>query len=436
MAEIYPFRGVRYNQSIVKDLSSVICPPYDIITPQLEQELYRQNQYNFIRIEHNQRLPQDSTLDNKYTRSAAILEEWLKQGVLITDEVPAIYVHDHYFIYQGKEYRRRGLITRVRLEEWHKNIIRPHEGTLAEPKSDRISLLWALRANTSPVLALFEDQKQSLSSLLTAQELGKPVISINSSSEERHNVWAITEPRVISGIYALFAEKPLYIADGHHRYESALIYQREQHTLSSTASGDEAFNFVMMTLVDFADPGLVILPPYRLLRGLSPPKIANLMTKLQSLFDVEELPIDMPGVWQLVDDLLLKANQTRLVLCGLVAEKLLVLTLRDSNTAKKMMPYFHSELYKELDVSIVDHVILEELLGLSGSEDEAKISYNYDIKDTVNRVLAQEYQLAFILRPIKAEVIKAVADAGDRMPRKSTYFYPKLPSGLILNRLV
>jgi uncharacterized protein (DUF1015 family) len=436
MAEIYPFRGVRYNQSMVKDLSAVICPPYDIITPQLEQELYRQNQYNFIRIEHNQRLPQDSTLDNKYTRSAAILEEWLKQGVLITDEVPAIYVHDHHFIYQGKEYRRRGLITRVRLEEWHKNIIRPHEGTLAEPKSDRISLLWALRANTSPVLALFEDQKQSLSSLLTAQELGKPVISINSSSEERHNVWAITEPRVISGIYALFAEKPLYIADGHHRYESALIYQREQHTLSSTASGDEAFNFVMMTLVDFADPGLVILPPYRLLRGLSPPKIANLMTKLQSLFDVEELPIDMPGVWQLVDDLLLKANQTRLVLCGLVAEKLLVLTLRDSNTAKKMMPYFHSELYKELDVSIVDHVILEELLGLSGSEDEAKISYNYDIKDTVNRVLAQEYQLAFILRPIKAEVIKAVADAGDRMPRKSTYFYPKLPSGLILNRLV
>jgi uncharacterized protein (DUF1015 family) len=283
---------------------------------------------------------------------------------------------------------------------------------------------------------LFEDQKQSLSSLLTAQGLSKPVISINSSSEERHNVWAITEPRVIREIYALFSEKPLYIADGHHRYESALIYQREQHTLSSTASGDEDFNFVMMTLVDFADPGLVILPPYRLLRGLSPPKIANLMTKLQSLFDVEELPLDMPGVWRLVDDLLLKANQTRLVLCGLAAEKLLVLTLRDSNTAKKMMPYFHSELYKELDVSIVDHVILEELLGLSGSEDEAKISYNYDIKDTVNRVLAQEYQLAFILRPIKAEVIKAVADAGDRMPRKSTYFYPKLPSGLVLNRLV
>jgi uncharacterized protein (DUF1015 family) len=436
MAEIYPFRGIRYNPSIVKDLSSVVCPPYDIITPQLEQELYNRSQYNFIRIEHNQRLPQDSLLDNKYTRSAAILDEWLKQKVLISDETPAIYIHDHYFSYQGKGCRRRGLIARVRLEEWHKNIIRPHEGTLAEPKDDRVSLLWALRANTSSVLALFEDQTRQVSSLFTANGLGKPVISINKSSEERHNVWAITEPRIINRIYDFFAEKPLYIADGHHRYESALIYQREQHTLSSTSSENKAFNFVMMTLVDFADPGLVILPPYRLLRGLSPSKMANLMTKLQSFFDIEELSLNMPGVWQTVDDILLKANKTRLVLYGLVAEKLLVLSLRDSDAAKKMMPYFHSELYKELDVSVVDHVILEELLGLSGSEDEAKISYNYDIKETVSRVLAHEYQLALILRPIKAEVIKAVADVSDRMPRKSTYFYPKLPSGLVLNRLV
>jgi uncharacterized protein (DUF1015 family) len=436
MAEICPFRGVRYNQKIVKDLSAVICPPYDIISPQLEQELYGRSQYNFIRIENNQQLPQDSALDNKYTRSAAILEEWLKKGVLITDEVPAIYLHDHHFIYQGKKYRRRGLIVCVRLEEWHKNIVRPHEGTLAEPKGDRINLLWALKANTSPVLALFEDQTGQVPSLLNAQELGKPIISLDSSAGERHDVWAIIEPQLISSICSFFADKPLYIADGHHRYESALIYQREQRALSPTASENEAFNFVMMTLVDFADPGLIILPPYRLLRGLSPSKIANLMTKLKSFFDVEELPLEMPGVWQLVDELLARANQTRLVLSGLVSEKLLVLTLRDLNMAKKMMPYFHSELYKALDISVVDHVILEELLGLSGSEDEAKISYNYDIKDTISRVQTCEYQLAFILRPIKAEVIKAVADVGDRMPRKSTYFYPKLPSGLILNRLV
>jgi len=191
----------------------------------------------------------------------------------------------------------------------------------------------------------------------------------------------------------------------------------------------------MMTLVDFDDPGLIILPPHRLLRGLPPSKIGSLMNKLQSFFNIKELTLNTPNVWQGVDDFLAEAAQARLVLFGLNGQRLLMLTLRDLDAASQMMPYFHSELYKRLDVSVVDHVILEELLGLS-SEDEVKISYNYDIRDAVSRVLAQEYQLAFILKPVKAETIKAIADAGDRMPRKSTYFYPKLPSGLIFNRLV
>ena len=435
MAEVRPFCGVHYNQSLVSQLSAVICLPYDIITPQMEQELYRRSQYNFVRIEHNQQLPQDSAMDNRYTRSAAILENWLRQGVLVTDEVPAIYVHDHYFIHKGNEYRRRGLTVRVRLEEWHKNIIRPHEGTLAEPKGDRINLLWALQANTSPILAMFEDQEQYVSSLLAISELGRPAISSDSFNGERHTIWVVTEPKVVSKICAVFSEKPLYIADGHHRYESALIYRRERLASSPAVSANEAFNFVMMTLVDFDDPGLIILPPHRLLRGLPPLKIGGLMNKLQSFFNIKELTLNTPNVWQEVDDFLAEAAQVRLVLFGLNGQRLLMLTLRDFDAASQMMPYFHSELYKRLDVSVVDHVILEELLGLS-SEDEVKISYNYDIRGAVSRVLAQEYQLAFILKPVKAETIKAIADAGERMPRKSTYFYPKLPSGLVFNRLV
>ena len=433
MAEVRPFRGVHYNRSIVDDLSEVICPPYDIITPQMEQELYQRSPYNFVRIEHNQQLPQDSATDNRYTRSAAFLEQWLGQGVLVTDSTPAIYLHEHFFSHRGKEYKRRGIICRVRLEEWHKNIIRPHEGTLAEPKGDRISLLWALKANTSPILAMFEDQKQLISSLLGQQDLGKP--GLYSSNDERHNVRAITEPKVVNELCAAFSEKPLYIADGHHRYESALIYQREQLALSSAVSGEEAFNFVMMTLVDFADPGLMILPPHRLLRSLPVSKLSGLMTKLKSFFDTQELPFDMPGVWQRVDELLAEKGKIRLVVFGLTGQSLLVLTLRDFSAASRMMPYFHSELYKRLDVSVIDHVILEELLGLA-SEDEIKISYNYDREDAVNKVASQEYQLAFIINPVRAETIKAIADVGDRMPRKSTYFYPKLPAGLIFNRLV
>ena len=432
MAEIRPFRGVRYNQSLVRDLSTVICPPYDIITPQLQQELYHRSEYNFVRLEHSRELPQDTIGDNKYTRSAATLEQWLKQGVLKIDEVPAIYLYDHYFTRQGKEYKRRGIIVCVRLEEWDKMVVRPHEGTLAEPKSDRLSLLWALQANTSPILALFEDQGQQVSSLLASQERSKPIISLSSGSGERHNVWAITEPEAVNQTCGSLIEQPLYLADGHHRYESALVYQRERQACSSLVSGDEAFNFVLMTLVDFSDPGLIILPPHRLVRGISKSTLNGLLAKLKVFFEINELPLSMPGIWQQVDDLLTsETDQVRLAVFGLAPERLLVLRLRHFAEASRMMPYFHSELYKRLDVSIADHIILEELLGLSQDRERAMLTYSYDKMDAVNRVLDQEYQLAFLLSPVKAETIKAIADAGDRMPRKSTYFYPKAPAGLV-----
>ena len=436
MAEIRAFRGVRYNRSKVRDLSAVICPPYDIITPQIEEELYRRSQYNFIRIERGLQLSQDPTLDNKYIRAATTMEQWLKQGILVTDETAAIYLHDHYFSHQGREFRRRGLTVRVRLEEWHRMIVRPHEDTLAEPKSDRVSLISALNANTSPILALFSDRERQVSSLLVAQESVKPIISIGSSNRERHNIWAITERQDVKLICSLFNEKPLYIADGHHRYESALVYRREQSARFSSVSGDEAFNFVLMTLVDFADPGLIILPPHRLLRGLSPSSLSGLMNKLKSFFDIVEVSLDMPGVEQQIDNLLTASDQIRLGLFGLAGKQILLLKLRDFATASKLMPYFHSELYKRLNVSVTDYIIQEELLGLASSQKEARIAYNYDWQDAVGKVLAGEYQLAFIQSPVRTEVIKAIADAGDRMPEKSTYFYPKLPSGLVFNRLV
>ena len=439
MAEIRPFRGVRYNQQVVSDLTAVICPPYDIVTPQMQQELHHRSQYNFVRLESGRQLPTDTAIVNKYTRSAATLEQWLEQGILKVDEVPAIYVHDHYFTHQGTKYRRRGITCCVRLEEWDKKVVRPHEGTLVEPKGDRLSLLWALQANTSPILALFEDREQQVASLLAQQMPSQPIISLSSAGGEGHYIWAITEPKIINQISSSLAQQPLYIADGHHRYESALTYQRERCACSSPLSGDDAFNFVMMTLVDFSDPGLVILPPHRLIRGLSKSIMSGLMANLESFFEIEELPLTMPDTWQQVDDLLSTKegiNQVRLVVFGLAAECLIVLKLHDFTAASQMMPYFHSERYKRLDVSILDHIILEKFLELSSDREETTLAYCYDRLDAVNKVLDQEYQLAFLLSPVKAGVIKAIADAGDRMPRKSTYFYPKLPAGLVFHRLV
>ena len=436
MAELSPFCAVRYNQSLVKDLSGVICPPYDIIDPQLQQELYLRSQYNFVRLEYGRELPQDTAIDNKNTRSAVTLEQWLKEGILMVDKVPAIYLHDHYFTYQGREYRRRSMVVCVRLEEWDKMVIRPHEGTLSEPKGDRLSLLWACQANTSQVLALFEDQGQQVSSLLTAQERSEPIISLSSANGESHCVWAITESGVANQICSILYNQPLYITDGHHRYESALMYQRERRACSPSVSDSAAYNYVLMELVDFSDPGLMILPPHRLVRGVSKSTLDGLMAGLRSFFEIEELPLTASDVWRQVDDLLTgETNEVRLALFGLEAEHLFVLRLRDLVKTSQMMPYFHCEMYKRLDVSIVDHIILEKLLGLSGGREEAILGYSYDKQDAVNKVLDQEYQLAFLLKPIKSGVIKAIADVGDRMPRKSTYFYPKAPAGLVFHRL-
>ncbi|MFC1995639.1 DUF1015 domain-containing protein [Chloroflexota bacterium] len=437
MAEIRPLRGVHYNQSLVGDLAKVICPPYDIISSQLQEELYHRSEHNFIRLEHNRELPQDTAKDNKYTRVAATLGQWLQQGILTIDEVPTIYLHDHHFSHQGRKYRRRGITVCVRLEEWDKMVIRPHEGTLSEPRTDRLNLLRVCQTNTSPVLVLFEDQGQQVASLLTDQEHRQPVMSINGANEDSHYVWAITEPEVINQIRHSLAHQPLYIADGHHRYQSALTYQLQQMAGSSPVSGDEAFNFIMMTLVDIADPGLIILPAHRLVRGISKSTLNELMPKLEAFFEVDELPLSIPDIWQQVDGLLVgKANQVRLALFGLIPESLLVLKLRDFNTASRMIPYFHSELYKKLDVSILDHIILEKMLGVIGEGEKANLAYSYDRLDAVSRVLDQEYQLLFLLSPTKSEMVKAIADAGDRMPRKSTYFYPKLPAGLVCYRLV
>ncbi len=435
MAEIRPFRGVLYNQQVVSDLSTVICPPYDVISPQLQDELYQCSEYNFVRVEYNRELPQDNPQDNRYTRSAANIQRWLRQGVLQKDASPTIYVHQHFFNSQGKSYKRNNIIACVRLEEWEKKIIRPHENIIPRAKSDRLSMLWACQANTSAVLAMYQDPEQTISFALTAQEINSPRINVVDNNGERHKVWAVTQPEVVQQIQSVIAQQPLYIADGHHRYDSALTHRREKAAQSISNTGEEGYNFVMMSLIDFADPGLVILPPHRLLRGMSRGALSGLKSQLTAFFDMEEYPMDTPDLWSKVDSLLTgmkpDMHQVRLAIYGLEAEKLLILTLRDAKAVDEMMPTFHGDLYKKLDVSLVDHVILEKLLGSDKDKEEKTLAYSYDRVDAVNRVKNQEYQLLFILNPIRPELIRAIADAGDRMPRKSTYFYPKSPAGLV-----
>jgi uncharacterized protein (DUF1015 family) len=435
MTEVRPFHGVRYNQQLIPDLAAVICPPYDIIAAGQQDELYKRSAYNFVRIEYNRELPQDDARDNRYTRAAGYIAEWLEGGILKMDALPGLYLHEHHFTCQGKPYRRRNILACVRLEDWDKKVVRPHENIIPKAKSDRLSMLYACQANTSPVLAMYEDSGEKIAFLAADQEQRPPEVDFTDSSGDRQQMWAINEPQSIRQVQQVISEQPLYIADGHHRYDSALTYQRERAAQAASVTGEEGFNYVMMSLVEFSDPGLIIMPPHRLVRGISRPVLSGLKSQLKAFFDIEELALSAPDVWQKVDASLTgmgsEMQQVRLAVVGLEAGKLLLLSLRDGNMANRLMPAFHSDLYKKLDVSLVDHIILEKLLAFDKDREEMTLAYSHDRLDAVNRVRDQQYQLVFILNPVKPELIKAIADTGDRMPRKSTYFYPKSPAGLV-----
>ena len=435
MAEIRPFSGLRYNQSIAKDISTVICPPYDVISSSLHDALHKRSKYNFIRLEDAKKSSDDTPTNNKYSRAAATLSQWLEKKILVPEKNPAIYLHEHYFRLQGKYGMRRGIIARVRLEEWDKMIIRPHENILSAPKEDRQNLLKALKVNTSPVLMMYQDPERTIAAALVKETSKKPVIDTTIPEGDRHKVWAITDASVVNLIAGVMAKQPFYIADGHHRYTSALTYRREQIAVNPGLSPDDAVNFVMTTLVDFADPGLIILAPHRVIRGLSKSILAEVVTKLGTFFEITELLANNADAWQKLDSAMSQPDGIRLGLFGPGTDKFFALKLRNEAVLAEIIPQ-QSDIYRHLDVSVLDHVILNKILGLSiDGTTEDRVSFSHDRLESMKEVLEGKQQLVFFLKPVRPDRIKMVSDANEKMPRKSTYFYPKAPAGIVVNPL-
>ncbi len=457
--EVSPFRGICYNQRIVGDLARALCPPYDVITPEQQKLYYEENSYNAIRLE----FPAESLepTGDRYQRAAITFQQWLKHGVLQLDSVSSFYLHDHRFEYSGEKKVRRGLIARVKLEPWGSGIY-PHEETFPKAKSDRLHLMRACRANFSPLLSLYHDSEQKVAPILSEASRAKPMIetSVLSLSTgggqdeggEAHTLWAITDPDIKRELSQFLSSQPLYIADGHHRYETALNYQQERaqeqsdsFASSVIASPDligtkqsptpmksgEAFQYVMMELVDFSDPGLVVLPLHRLVRGIAPSILGGLEDQLRSFFVLESVPLKAGSP----DSSGLPADSC-LGILGLQPGSLVVLRRRHPDSIgvslEAMMPGNRSQAYREFGVSILNHIILDKVL--SGAKD-LDVAYTVDLKEAYQQIKEGKYQLAFLLNPPQPEMVKAVADAQDRMPSKSTYFYPKLPAGLIVNPL-
>jgi len=414
MADIRPFRGLRYNQALASNLGDLLCPPFDVISAAEQQDFYRKSPYNIIRLEHGLELPDDTPQNNKYSRAATTLESWLRDGVLTAEEKPALYLHQHYFRRQRHSFVRCNLLACVRLEEWERDIIKPHEFTRAAAKSDRLDLMRACRANLSLPMALYDDPGDKLAELLAGQ--GEPLETADTG-KERHLVWAISQPDFVAEILGHLATQPLYIADGHHRYETALAYRDEQRLAHPGWSKDDAFNFIMMSLISTTDPGLLVLPIHRLLQGLSAEALGEMKARLETLFEVETVPVKQ---YEFALALMRQSDCAVMGAVGLEPGEFQLLWLRQDTGNKAYVSLLIRLLHREV---------------LDGLVSNSSVDYSSDAREAIGKVLSGEHQLAFLLNPSSVEEIKAASDCGERMPHKSTFFYPKPPTGLVIRRL-
>lgn len=425
MAEISPFQGIRYNQNKIGDMAKVICPPYDIISPEDQRRYYERSEYNIVRLEHGMTYPDDNETNNRYIRSRNSFNQWLKDGILQIDTSPSFYIYEQHFTYRDMRKKRIGLVACVLLEPWEKKVVLPHEHTMHGVKLDRLELMKACNSNISPILGLYDDPGHRVGKLVQEKMSRSRLVAECNEGLEMHKLWRINEPEFVQRVSHFMNPKPIYIADGHHRYETALAYREERRQSASSYSADEAFNFIMMILVPFSDPGLVALPIHRVIKGIPSERLTELKARLEQFFDIQELTMSNSNLDE--------ARGSDIKIIGLEPNKVLELRLKRSVSLDGFMPDSHSPAYTRLNVSIVEHLVIERMLGITG--EDTSVIYSQDISQVRKLVESSDYQLAIILGPIPVTTIQAVADTNDRMPRKSTYFYPKLPTGLVLNRL-
>jgi uncharacterized protein (DUF1015 family) len=439
LAEIRPFRGLRYQAGQVGDLARVIAPPYDAISPAEQRALHARSPHNIVRLEYGEARDDDSEADSRYTRAAATLAQWLASGVLVQDDTPAFYVYDQEFEHGGARYRRRALLTRVGLEDWAKGTVRPHEHTLAHPKEDRLRLLRACRANVSPVFALYRDPQGVVSSALQDALSGRSPAAVAENAEEKHTLWPLTEERLQRWLEEQLAPATLYIADGHHRYETALAYRNERQAAASSWTGQEAENFVLAGLTAAEDPGLLILPIHRLVQ--LPQVNDSILERLRQHLAVEEVtPAQSHGQAAPHRLLGLMAERGRSVTAfGLCwpGERLFLLTAQDpQGLVARFCPECPAQ-WRTLDVALLEFALLRTILEIDPKriEEGGAVAIAPDAHEAWQAVQAGRYSAAFLLNPVPAEKVLSVADTGQRMPSKTTFFHPKLATGLVINRL-
>jgi len=411
MAEIIPFRGLLYNVSKVS-IEDVFAPPYDIIPPELQKSLYNRNPYNIVRIDFGKEEAGDNETENKYTRAKRCLDDWIKDGVLIHSDQPSFYTYEIIYSVHGVKKRLPGFLCLVKLEELGKGSIYPHECTHSNPKQDRLNLLKACKANTSPIFSLYKSSEDGISRILSRRMLTAPYLQTADIAGNLHRLWQIDQTEEIGIIKQELSDKSIFIADGHHRYETSFEYQREMSMTKTSSSSRKSYDYTLMFLANLMDEGITILPAHRLIKEI--PKDIHEM--LARYFEIETVADDFDIYRRLFG----KKN-----VFGFFRKReksWYILTYRGRNLSD-----VHSDL-REIDVIILHEMIFKRILQ------NAEIGYEMDIAKALDQVNHGEYAAAFFLNPTRVEDVEKSALSSVRMPPKSTYFYPKLMTGLVLNK--
>ena len=410
---VIPFRGLRYNTSKIDGLSNVIAPPYDVIKPEEQSALEARHPANIIRLILSQTHDDDTDDENRYTRAAMLMNRWISDGTLQRDATPHYYIYDQSFnAPDGKDYTRRALIGLVKLQPFENRVVLPHEKTHAGPKIDRLNLMRQCHANLSPIFLLYADATGDIERIMESfTDEHPPEVDCEERFGSTHRLWCLDDPKRNAEIQTLFSQRPLLIADGHHRYETALAFQEEM-----THTGQQGYGYMMVNLVRMESPGLAVLAIHRLLDNLNPENIAHAITKLPEAFDVHELDTQATLMAQL------ETQRGKSPAIGLSTA---------DDKYRLLVP--HSTTPGQLDVVLVQETLIKKMFQVETLADH--ISYTAYADDAAAHVKGGAGRVALLMNPTPVEQVLEVAMAGAIMPQKSTYFYPKMATGLVLNLL-
>jgi uncharacterized protein (DUF1015 family) len=430
MADVQAFRAYRYNLGQVGALGEVVAPPYDVIDPRLQQALYERSPQNVIRLILNKEEAADTETNNRYTRAAATLRDWQRDKVLVQDSARALYVYHQEFQVDGKRFTRRGFLARVRLEHFGEGRIYPHEETLPGPKADRLRLFRATAMNLSPVFGLYPDEAGEVQTALDEAVRRVPPMEATDHLGVVNRLWAVTDQQVASRVSGWMGPKPVFIADGHHRYETALRYLEERQAAGEAREADAPARFVLMILVCMSDPGLRILPTHRLISGLPDLTGDRLRALLGDSFDMQTVGRGDTGARETWERIEMEGSQSLLGF-GTVADGVWqTARLRAPERLQKLAGE-HSDAWRSLAVSVLHLLVLNQLLR----PEEPTCRYVHLLDEVTNAVAGRQCQLAALVPAVTMQQVQEIAGQLEKMPPKSTYFFPKLLSGLVFNSL-